>query len=394
MVHAAIAGWGKCLPPATLTNADLSTFLDTSDDWISSRTGMRERRISHVPLGDLANAAAARALASAGLPAEEIDLVIVGSTLGDELAPNVASGVQLRLGATRAAAMDLNTACTSFLYGVSTATALIRTGVVRTAIVVGAEVPTTFLDWDDRNTAVLFGDGAGAVVLQATDREEGLLAERLGCDAEARGALDIRGVGGRYANLGLPYGYTAWTFDGSEIFRRAVVEMATAGEDALAKLGARVGDVDLVVPHQANRRILDAVAKRLGIAPEKVFVNVERYGNMSAATVPVALAEAVESGKVSAGSLLLLPAFGAGLTWCAHVVRWGERTTPLAQAEVELPPCSATGLELVTRLRARRATHLAAAQRFVDEARPVMRPPPRVTRVEERHVQHLEQHRR
>ena len=376
MVHASIVGWGKCLPPASLTNADLSTFLDTSDDWIVSRTGMRERRISHVPLGDLAHVAAARALACAGLPPDAIDLIIVGSTLGDELAPNVASGVQLRLGATRAASMDVNTACTSFLYGLSTATALIRTGVVRTAIVIGAEVPTSFLDWDDRNTAVLFGDGAGAVVLQATDREEGLLAERLGCDAEARGILDIRGVGGRYANLGLPYGYTQWTFDGSEIFRRAVVGMTRASRDALEKRGLSVADVDLLVPHQANRRILEAVARRVGIAPERVFVNLERYGNMSAATVPVALAEALEVDMVRPGARILLTAFGAGLSWCAHLVRWGERTTPLGEASVELPPCPAAGLELVQALRARRAKQVAAARPFIEEARGLLRGSP------------------
>ena len=186
MTHAAITGWGKCLPPAVLTNQDLATFLDTDDEWIESRTGMKERRISHVPLGDLAHVAAARALACAGLAAESLDLVIVGTTLADEIAPNAASGVQARLGAANAAAMDLNTACTSFLYGLSTATALIRTGVVRTALVVGAEVPSPFVDWDDRNTAVLFGDGCGAAVVQATDREEGLLSEQRGCYADAR----------------------------------------------------------------------------------------------------------------------------------------------------------------------------------------------------------------
>jgi 3-oxoacyl-[acyl-carrier-protein] synthase-3 len=372
MTHAAITGWGKCLPPAVLTNADLSTFLDTSDEWIESRTGMRERRVAHVPLGELAFVAAARALACAGLPAEAVDLVVVGSTLGDELAPNVASGVQARLGASNAAAMDVNTACTSFLYGLSSATALVRTGVLRTAVVVGAEVPTPFLDWDDRNTAVLFGDGCGAVVVQAAEREEGLLAERLGCYADSRGALDIRGVGARYANLGLPYGFTRWNFDGQEIFRRAVVGMAQAGIEALGRRGLSVGDVDLLVPHQANRRIIDAVGKRLGVAPDKVFVNVQRYGNMSAATVPVALVEALEEGRVAPGALLLLPAFGAGLSFCAHLVRWGERTAPLGRAEVDLPPCDLTGLELVNELRARRARYHAAARAFVEEARAIL----------------------
>ena len=374
MTNAAITGWGKCLPPAVLTNDDLSTFLDTSDEWIHSRTGMKERRISHVSVGELAYVAAARALACAALPASALDLVVVGSTIGDELAPNVASGVQDRLGARNAAAMDLNTACTSFLYGLTCATGLVRTGVIRAAVVVGAEVPSPFLDWEDRNTAVLFGDGCGAVVIQASDREEGLLAERLGCYSDARGALDIRGVGAKYANLGLPNGHTRWSFDGSEIFRRAVVGMSTAGEEVLAKRGLRADDVDLVVPHQANRRIIDAVGKRLGVPAEKVFVNVDRYANMSAATVPVALAEAVELGRVRPGALLLMPAFGAGLTWCAHLVRWGERVTPLGESEVALPPCERTGLELVNELRARRARYDAAARPFVEAARPLLFP--------------------
>jgi 3-oxoacyl-[acyl-carrier-protein] synthase-3 len=352
-----------------VTNADLSTFLDTSDEWIHSRTGMRERRISHVGLGELAFVAGSRALACAGVPASALDLVIVGSTLGDEVAPNVASGVQKRLGAGNAAALDLNTACTSFLYGLSTATALVRTGVLETILVVGAEVPTPFIDWEDRNTAVLFGDGCGAVVVQASAREEGLLAERLGCYAEVREALDIRGVGARYANLGLPHGFTRWNFDGQEIFRRAVVGMAQASGEALAKRAMSVADVDLMVPHQANRRIIDAVGKRVGIPAEKVFVNVHRYANMSAATVPVALVEALEEGRVRPGAHLLLPAFGAGLSWCAHLVRWGERVTPLAAADVELPPCGKTGLELVDELRARKARQAEAARAFIEAAR-------------------------
>jgi 3-oxoacyl-[acyl-carrier-protein] synthase III len=369
MTHAAITGWGKCLPPAVLTNADLATFLDTDDEWIVSRTGMRERRVSHVPLGELARVAASRALACAGIDAQALDLIIIGSTIGDELAPNTASGLQRRLGAANAAAMDLNTACTSFLYGLSTATALIRTGVLERALVVGAEVPTPFMDWSDRNTAVLFGDGCGAVVLEACDREEGLLAEKLGCYADARGTLDIRGVGAHFANLGIPYGHTRWVFEGQEIFKRAVVGMALAGQEALAKRGLTAADVDLVIPHQANLRIIDAVGRRLGADPARVFVNVERYGNMSAATVPVALAEALESGRVRPGAWLLLPAFGAGLTWCAHLVRWGERTSPLGGSAAELPPCDRTALELVNELRARRAGHASAARSQLEAAR-------------------------
>ncbi len=354
MTHAAVTGWGKCLPPATLTNADLATFLDTSDEWILTRTGIRERRISHVGLTDLAEVAAGRALAAAGLAAAEVDLIVFGTTSFEEQAPNQASALQQRLAAKGAAAMDVNTACTSFLYAWSTANAMIRTGVVRNALVVGGEVISRFMDWRNRNVAVLFGDGCAAIVLQATDREEGLLVEKLGCDVDGRDALVIHGMGGRYADFTRRMGVTEWTFDGQEIFRRAVAGMVEASGAVLASRGLRAADVDLLVPHQANLRIIQAVASRLEIPPGRAFVNVQRYGNMSAATVAVALVEALEEGRVQPGSLLLLPAFGAGLTWCAHLVRWGSRVQPVATIETGLPPASHSGLELVQALKLQR----------------------------------------
>jgi len=347
VTYAAITGWGKCLPPAVLTNDDLATFLDTTDEWITTRTGIRERRISHVPLAEMAYVAAMRALAAAGLDPAEIELIVVGSTSYDDQVPNQASGLQARLGAKRAAAMDVNTACTSFLYSLSTANAFIRTGVARNALVIGGELISAFLDWQNRGTCVLFGDGCAAVVLQATDREEGLLAERLGCDSDGRGTLVVEGMGGRYVNKGRIYGDTAWTFEGQEIFKRAVISMAGACADVLEARHVSADDVGLVIPHQANLRIIEAVAKRSGVPMERVFVNVHRYGNMSAGTVPVALVEALEEGRVQPGSLLLMPAFGAGLTWCAHLVRWGDRVTPKGTTDVELPPCDKTALELV-----------------------------------------------
>jgi 3-oxoacyl-[acyl-carrier-protein] synthase III len=354
MQRAVVTGWGKCLPPSILTNADLATFLDTDDDWIVSRTGIRERRISHVCLEDLAYVAAHRALAAAGLEAEAVELIVFGTCSFDDQAPNQSSGLQLRLGATRAAAMDVNTACTSFLYALSTASAMIRAGVVRNAVVVGGELISRFMDWDNRNVAVLFGDGCAAVVLEGTDREEGLLAERLGCDAQARGTLVIQGMGGRYADFSRRYGETHWIFEGQEIFKRAVLGMSGACADVLAGLGLTADDVNLVIPHQANLRIIEAVAKRAGIPMDRVFVNVHRYGNMSAATVPVALVEALEEGRVHPHDRLLLPAFGAGLTWCAHLLRWGDRITPKGVSDAALPPCEATGLELVQALIRRR----------------------------------------
>lgn len=347
MTHAAITGWGKCLPPAVLSNDDLSQLLDTDDEWIRTRTGIHERRVSHVSLGELAYVAAARALAAAGLEGRQIEAIVFGTCSHDDQVPNMASGLQARIGADGCAAIDLNTACTSFLFGLSTATALIRTGVVRNALVVGAELITPFMDWTDRNVAVLFGDGAAAVVLQETEREEGVLAEKLGCYGDAREILRVQGMGGRYANQGVLYGVTRWQFEGQEIFKRAVQGMCGASEAALDKLGLSADDVTLVVPHQANLRIIEAVAKRVHVPMERVFVNVQRYGNMSSATVPVALCEALEEDRVPPGGLLLMPGFGGGLSFCAHAVRWGERVRPLGQSHVDLPPNERSALQIV-----------------------------------------------
>jgi 3-oxoacyl-[acyl-carrier-protein] synthase-3 len=284
-----------------------------------------------------------------------VELIVFGSTSFDDQAPNQASGLQQQLGAVRAAAMDVNTACTSFLYAWSTANALIRTGVVRNALVVGGEVITRFMDWNNRNVAVLFGDGCAALVLEACDREEGLLGEKLGCDVGGRDALVIQGMGCRYADFERRYGVTNWIFEGQEIFKRAVIGMSQASVEVLAAHGIARDQLDLVVPHQANLRIIESVAKRLDMPMDRVFVNLQRYGNMSAATVPVALVEALEAGRIKPGALLLLPAFGAGLTWCAHLVRWGARTLPLGESDASLPPATCSALELVQALMRQRA---------------------------------------
>ena len=345
------------MPPAVLSNDDLSTFLDTSDDWIRSRTGMRERRVSHVSATELATLAAKRALACADLDPTELDLIVYGGVSNEELCPNSASGVQLRLGATRAASIDLNTACTSFCYGLGTATGMIRTGVVRNAVVIGVELISRYMDWSNRNVAVLFGDGAAAVVLQASDQEEGMLGAVLGCDAEARASLRVRGFGCGYSGYGITYGDTLWDFDGQVIFKRAVGAMAAASTKVLADAGVTAEQVGLVVPHQANLRIIEGVAKHAGIPMEKVMLTVQKYGNMSAATVPVALVEALEAGRVAPGSWLLMPAFGGGLTYCSLLVKWGARTTPLGTSDAALPPCPETALEMVNRIRANQDPH-------------------------------------
>jgi 3-oxoacyl-[acyl-carrier-protein] synthase-3 len=357
MTHAAITGWGDCMPPAVLTNDDLSTFLDTNDEWITTRTGMKERRVSHVGALEMSIVAADRALACAGLDPADLDLIVYGGCSNEEQVPNSASGVQVALGATHAASIDLNTACTSFLYGLSTATALIQTGVVRNAVVIGVELITHYMDWSNRGVAVLFGDGAAAVALQASDEKTGVIASVLGCDTEARASLRVRGMGMAYANHGITLGDTLWDFDGPVIFKRAVHAMADASERVLRAAGVSADEVDLVVPHQANLRIIESVAKHVGVPMGKVIVTVQKYGNMSAATVPVALVDALNTGRVRPGSTILMPGFGAGLTWAALVVKWGDRVTPLGTSARQLPPCTKTALELVNEIRANQDPH-------------------------------------
>lgn len=355
--YAAITGWGACMPPAVLTNADLSTFLDTNDEWITTRTGMKERRVSHVTAVEMSTVAARRALACAGLDAKDVDLIIYGGVSNEELCPNSSSGVQVALGATKAAAIDLNTACTSFCYGLATATAMIRTGMIRNAVVIGVELISRYMDWSNRNVAVLFGDGAAAAVLQASAEEEGVLGAVLGCDAEARQTLRVRGFGCGYSGVGVTLGDTLWDFDGQAIFKRAVHAMAEASRRVMAERGVTADDIGLVVPHQANLRIIEAVAKYAGIPMDRVHVTVQKYGNMSAATVPVALTEALEEGRIKPGSWVLMPAFGGGLTYCSLLVKWGKRVTPLGTSDAALPPLARTALEMVNEVRAKQDPH-------------------------------------
>ena len=351
MTYAAITGWGKCLPPAILSNDDLATFLDTNDEWITSRTGMKERRISHVDVSELAYVAAANALAAAGKRAEDVELIVFGSTTFDEMCPNAASNVQRLLGACNAACMDVNTACTSGMYSLTVATAMIKSGVVNSALVIGAEVVSRIMEWSNRNVSILFGDGAAALYLEASEIKQGVLAESLGCYGESRDILSVQGWGLKYADKKRILGETSWAFSGQEIFKKAVKGMTQACERALAKLDLRTEAIDLIVPHQANLRIIDSLTKNMKLPKEKVFINIERYGNMSAATTLVALVEAVQEGYVTANCNILVPAFGGGLTWSAHLIKWGARTHAIAQSEVSLPETTQTGLELVQALR-------------------------------------------
>jgi len=352
MSYANIIGWGKCLPPATLTNNDLATFLETNDEWITTRTGIKERRISHVPLNELARVASERALACAGVSAEEIDLIVFGSTTFSEMAPNSASFVQKAIGAQNAACMDLNTACTSFMYSLTTATSLIKTGVAKKALVIGGEVISQLMDWENRNVSVLFGDGCAAYVLEQSDTESGVIDEELACIGEHREILQVDGYGTQYANKGVQFGTTFWNFDGQDIFKRAVAGMKKTSETLLERKSIDVSEIDWLIPHQANLRIIEAVAKKLKISQEKAFINVHRYGNMSAATTPIALIEAIEEGFIKPGQLILQPAFGAGLTVSSHLIRWGSRVTPINSCDTELPECKESALEIVNRIRA------------------------------------------
>ncbi|WP_087016010.1 ketoacyl-ACP synthase III [Thaumasiovibrio subtropicus] len=347
MKYANISGWGKCLPPTVLSNDELSQFVETSDEWIRTRTGIAERRISHVDTSVLAEYAARDALACAGIDASELDLIIVATCSPDTLLPNVASKVQLALGATQAAAFDQNAACTGFLYGLETATRMVQAGQYKHALVIGAERLSWYLDWSKRDTAVLFGDGAGAVVLSQTEQPLGLQQAKLGCDAEGRDILAIPKFGtamDRFDPLG---GYFEFNFIGREIFKRAVKGMTSAAHNVLTQAQLSSENIDVVIPHQANLRIIEALCDYAKIPVEKAFVNISRYGNTSAATVPIALCEAVEQGHIQPNSKILTAAFGAGLTWGAGLIQWGDRVTPISQNTSTLPPCEQTATELL-----------------------------------------------
>ena len=347
MLTAEITGWGKCMPPNVLSNHDLEQLVETSDEWITSRTGIKERRISHVEASELAAVACHRALAAAGRTVDEVDLLLVATCTGDSIIPSTASLVQKHLEAWNSAAMDLNAACSGFVYGLEVATNMIRGGGYRTVLLVGTEKLHHVTDFTDRTTCVLFGDGAGAVVLEASEGPAGLLAFDLGMDGSVAHILEVPVDGTKGdrihpdpANLGI-------SMEGQEVFRRAVTKMGESSVKALERAGLTLEDVDLLIPHQANVRIIDATARRLGLDESKVFVNIHSYGNTSAATIPVALTEALEEGRISPGDVVVLTAFGGGLTWGSAVYRWGDRIEPLGESDAELPPPDRDTMELL-----------------------------------------------
>lgn len=347
MRNAEITGWGKCMPPNVLSNHDLELLVDTSDEWITSRTGIKERRISHVEASDMGVVAAQRALAAAGKTVDDVDLILVATCTGDSIIPSTASIVQDKLGAKGAAALDLNAACSGFLYGLVVGTNMIRGGTNKTVLLVGTEKLHFVTNYTDRSTCILFGDGAGAVLLEATDEPVGLLSSELGMDGSAGHTLEIPNDGTVGDRIHHEPAACAIRMEGQEVFRRAVTNMGDSSVSVLRQAGLTVEDIDLLIPHQANVRIIDATARRIGIDSGKVYVNIHSYGNTSAATIPVALTEALEQGRIEPGATIGFTAFGGGLSWGSAVYKWGDRVEPIGVSDAELPPTDKTTMELL-----------------------------------------------
>ncbi len=326
-----IIGTGSYMPERVLTNDELSKIVDTNDEWITSRTGIKERRIAaeNEATSDMGSEAARRAMESAGVKPEEIDLIIVATVTPDMFFPSTACFVQKKIGAWNAACFDISAACSGFLYGLQTARHYLNSGNRKTALVIGAEKLSTLVNWKDRNTCVLFGDGAGAAIMR-TFQDAGenvpgrILANVMGTDARLTDLLKVPGgasampVTAENADQRL----NTIHMEGRETFKHEVTRMLQASEEALQKAGLTAADVDMVIPHQANHRIITAIADRLGVPPEKTFINVDKYGNTSAATIPVALDEANRSGAIKRGDIVLLVAFGGGFTWASTLLKW------------------------------------------------------------------------
>lgn len=322
-IYARIAGTGSYLPEKVLTNEDLAKLVDTSDEWIQSRTGIRERHIAAEgqTAGDLGYQAALRALEAAGVDASDIDLIVVGTTTPDLIFPSTACLIQARLGATGCAAMDVNAACSGFIYALSVAEKFIRCGDAKTALVIGTETLSRIVDWTERTTCVLFGDGAGAIVLKAeqgkgTSADRGILANALHSDGRQHDILYVDGGPSSTRTTGF------LRMEGKEVFKHAVVNMAAVVGEVLEKAGLESKDIDWLVPHQANKRIIDGTGRKLGLPAERVVVTVDKHANTSAASIPLALDTAVKDGRIKKGDLLLMEGIGGGLAWGASLVRW------------------------------------------------------------------------
>ena len=323
VVRSRVVGCGAYLPQKIITNADLAARLNTSDDWIAQRTGIRQRHVAADGefTSDLATAAADAALKQAGMSGADIDLLVLATTTPDHTFPATATQVQARIGMTRGAAFDIQAVCSGFVYALATADNFIKAGQARTALVIGAETFSRILDWNDRGTCVLFGDGAGAVVLRAAEgqgtvADRGILTTHLFSDGRYYKQLYVDGGPSATRTTGHVQ------MEGREVFRHAVVKMGEAVDTAIAAMGIAGSDLDWLVPHQANLRIIDSMGQRLHLPPEKVVVTVDRHANTSAASIPLALAQAVSDGRIKPGHLVLLEAMGGGFTWGSALIRW------------------------------------------------------------------------
>ncbi len=326
LINVGIAGTGAYLPDRILTNADLEKIVDTSNEWILDRSGIRERRIAppEMVTSDFAVTAGLQAIADAGITAEEIDLVIVATNTPDMVFPATACLVQDRIGAKKAGAFDLAAGCTGFMYALIVGSQFVSTGSCRNVLVIGAENLSKIINWKDRRTCVLFGDGAGAVVLRQAVPGSGILSQKLWADGSGGQFLTLPAGGSRNpaSHETVENNMHFIHMRGRDIFKFAVRATGKAAKEVLSSAGLETADVDFFIPHQANVRIIEAAAKRLGLPPEKVLVNVDRYGNTSTASIPIALTEAVRCGKIKSGDHILMVGFGAGLTWAAAVLKW------------------------------------------------------------------------
>jgi len=326
MANAGIIGMGHAYPEGILTNADLERMVETSDEWITSRTGIKQRHkaASDEYTSQFGTKAAQQALDRAGLKAEDIDIIICATTTPDQIMPSTGALIQAQIGAVNAAGMDVFAACSGFLYGLTMVESMIKTGQIKYALVIGAEVLTKYVDYTDRGTCVIFGDGAGAAVVGPVDEGKGILATKIKSDGRYEEQLYAPGGGTKIGTTHqtIDEGQHFFKMKGNELFKVAVRSMADISAEMLEKAGFSVDDVDLVIPHQANQRITDAVASRLGVPEEKVYSNIAEHGNTSSASIPIALDECIESGRVKEGSLVLLTAFGGGVTWGGTVIRF------------------------------------------------------------------------
>jgi len=325
-LNAGILGMGHSYPSGILTNADLEKIVDTSDEWITTRTGIKQR---HKAANDeytsqFAVKAGKQALERAGIDPNDIDVIVCATTTPDQILPSTGCIIQRELGCENAAGMDLFAACSGFIYGLTMVESMIRTGQIRYALVIGAEVLTKYVDYTDRSTCVLFGDGAGAAVLGPVSKEKGILATKIRSDGRYEEQLYAPGGGTRYgtSHETIDKRMHYFKMKGNELFKVAVRSMADISAEVIQKAGLTIDDIDLVIPHQANQRITDAVAQRLGVPQEKVYSNIAYHGNTSSASIPIAIDECIQSGKIHEGSTVLLTAFGGGVTWGATIVKF------------------------------------------------------------------------